>query len=64
MHNVSLLFSLGPTEMILLVIAAIFIFGPKRLPEIGQALGDTLRSFRSASNGEAKTKGLPPSEGE
>ena len=64
MHDVSLLFSLGPSEMILLVIAAIFIFGPKRLPEIGQALGDTLRSFKNASSGETKAKVLPPSEAE
>ena len=59
MENVSLLWALGPGELLLLVIVAIFVFGPKRLPEIGKALGDGLSSFRDASKGE---KALPPAE--
>lgn len=59
MDNVSLLWALGPAELLLLVIVAIFVFGPKRLPEIGKALGDGLSSFRDASKGE---KSLPPAE--
>jgi sec-independent protein translocase protein TatA len=61
-EQVILMWSLGPAEIAMLLVLAIFIFGPKRLPELGQALGDTLRSFRSASKDEPK--GLPPSEGE
>ncbi|MBT9583638.1 twin-arginine translocase TatA/TatE family subunit [bacterium] len=60
-EQVTLLWSLGPAEIAMLLVLAIFIFGPKRLPELGQALGDTLRSFRSASK---EPKGLPPSEAE
>jgi sec-independent protein translocase protein TatA len=34
-------------ELIALVIIAVLIFGPKRLPEIGSALGRTISSFRT-----------------
>lgn len=57
MHEqVTLLWSLGPGELALIVIAAILIFGPKRLPELGQALGETLRSFKDASKGDPALK--------
>lgn len=54
--QVILLWSLGPAEIAMLLVLAIFIFGPKRLPELGQALGDTLRSFRDASKNEPKNE--------
>ena len=54
MQEIQLMWSLGPAEMVLIVVVALFIFGPKRLPELGQSLGETLRSFRSASNSEPK----------
>ena len=54
--RVILLWSLGPAEIAMLLVLAIFIFGPKRLPELGQALGDTLRSFRDASKPETKNE--------
>lgn len=61
MQDVSLLWTLGPGELLMIVVVAIFIFGPKRLPEIGKALGDGLASFRDASKGD-KSKELPPSQ--
>lgn len=42
-------FPLGIQELVLLLIVAVFFFGPKRLPEIGEAFGKTLRSFKDAS---------------
>ncbi|MBX3169596.1 MAG: twin-arginine translocase TatA/TatE family subunit [Candidatus Eremiobacteraeota bacterium] len=56
-----LLWALGPSEMVLLAVAALFIFGPKRLPELGQALGEGLSSFRNASQGPAKPLSPPSS---
>lgn len=38
----------GFWELILIVAVALVIFGPRRLPEIGQALGRGIREFRSA----------------
>lgn len=62
MQEVQLLFSLGPMEIGMLLVLAIFLFGPKRLPEIGAALGETLNSFRSASKGDPKS--LPEAQEE
>lgn len=39
-----------PTHLIVIVIIAIFVFGPKKLPELGKGLGDAIRGFKSAIN--------------
>jgi len=44
-------FGLGPAEVVVVLIIALIVFGPGRLPEIGQALGSTIRDFREASSG-------------
>jgi sec-independent protein translocase protein TatA len=43
------LFNIGPAEMIVILIIALIVFGPKRLPEIGRTVGKGLREFRRAS---------------
>jgi sec-independent protein translocase protein TatA len=43
-------FNIGPTELIVILIVALIVFGPKRLPEIGRTLGRSLNEFRRASN--------------
>lgn len=40
------MFSLGWPEVLLILLAAIIIFGPKKIPELGSALGKTLRGFK------------------
>jgi sec-independent protein translocase protein TatA len=40
------MFGLGWTEIVVIFIAVILIFGPKKLPEIGAALGKSLRGFK------------------
>jgi len=42
--------SIGGPEVILLFIAALLLFGPRRLPEIGRTLGKTVADFRRATN--------------
>jgi Tat protein translocase TatB subunit len=42
--------SIGGPEVLLLFIAALLLFGPRRLPEIGRTLGKTLADFRRATN--------------
>ncbi|WP_344983472.1 twin-arginine translocase TatA/TatE family subunit [Deinococcus rubellus] len=37
---------LEPGHLILIVLAALLIFGPKKLPELGRTLGSTLKEFR------------------
>ena len=41
---------LGFQEILLILIIALVIFGPKKLPELGRSLGKTLSEFRKASN--------------
>ncbi|WP_346289572.1 twin-arginine translocase TatA/TatE family subunit [Sphaerothrix gracilis] len=40
------MFGLGWPEVGIIIIVAVFIFGPKRIPELGSALGKTLRGFK------------------
>ncbi len=42
---------IGPGSIALIVGAALVIFGPKKLPELGRAAGDTLREFKNATKG-------------
>ena len=41
------MFGLGPTELTIIAVIILFIFGAKRLPGIGKGLGDTLREFNN-----------------
>jgi sec-independent protein translocase protein TatA len=38
-------------ELVMVLILALIIFGPKRLPEVGEGLGKSLREFRKATSG-------------
>jgi TatA/E family protein of Tat protein translocase len=40
---------MGPGELLVILVLALIIFGPRRLPEIGQSLGKSIREFREAS---------------
>ena len=39
--------NIGPLEIIVVLIIALVVFGPKRLPELGSSLGKGIREFRS-----------------
>ena len=43
------IFGIGITEIALIVVLAIIIFGPKRLPQLGKTIGKTLKGIQSAS---------------
>lgn len=40
------MFGLGIPEMAIIGLVAVLIFGPKKIPELGSALGKTLRGFK------------------
>jgi sec-independent protein translocase protein TatA len=42
-------FNIGPAEIMVILLIALLVFGPKRLPEIGKTVGKGLREFRKAS---------------
>lgn len=44
------IFGMGLPEIVLILVVALLIFGPKKLPEIGRSLGKALRGFQEASN--------------
>lgn len=43
------IFGIGLPEMAVILILALLIFGPKKLPEIGRSLGKAIRGFQDAS---------------
>ena len=44
------IFGVGLPEVTVIIILALLIFGPKKLPELGKQLGKTLKSLKKASN--------------
>ena len=61
------MFGLGAPELIVILVVALLIFGPGRLPEIGGALGKGIRDFRKAFEGkdqEAEPKIEAQSDGD
>lgn len=43
--------NIGIPGLILILVMALIIFGPKKLPEIGKAAGETLREFKHSASG-------------
>ena len=41
---------LGGMEIFIILVAALVIFGPKKLPEMGRSLGKAIREFKSAGS--------------
>lgn len=42
-------FGIGLPEMALIMVIALLVFGPKKLPEIGRSMGKAIRGFQDAS---------------
>ncbi|TAF49835.1 MAG: TatA/E family twin arginine-targeting protein translocase [Oscillatoriales cyanobacterium] len=57
-------FGIGLPEMIVILVLALLVFGPKKLPEIGSSLGKAIRGFQDATKEfESELKeGAKPSE--
>jgi len=43
--------SIGVPGLIIILVLALIIFGPSKLPQLGRAVGDTLKEFKSSTKG-------------
>jgi sec-independent protein translocase protein TatA len=48
--------SIGPTELIIVLVIVLVIFGPKRLPGLGRSLGSGMKEFRDSISGKGSDK--------
>jgi sec-independent protein translocase protein TatA len=46
--------NIGPLEIGIVLLIALIVFGPKRLPELGSGLGRGIREFKETLSGERK----------
>ena len=46
--------NIGPMELVLVLVIALIVIGPKKLPEVGKSLGKGMREFKESLSGEAE----------
>ena len=44
--------SIGPLELVVILVIALVVLGPKKLPEAGRAMGKGLREFKDSLSGD------------
>lgn len=44
------MFNIGPTELIVILVIALLVVGPRKLPEMAKTIGKSLREFRKAQD--------------
>ena len=54
--------NVGPLELAIVLIIALIVFGPKRLPELGRSLGRGIREFRGSVSGDHDDDSKPRGE--
>jgi sec-independent protein translocase protein TatA len=47
--------NIGPTELIIVLVIVLLIFGPKRLPGLGRQLGSGMREFKESITGSSRS---------
>ena len=53
----------SPMELIIILVVALLVFGPKRLPDLGRSLGRGMREFKDSVTGKDKDE-LPEGSAE
>lgn len=50
----------GPTELLLIVLIIVIIFGARKLPELGKSMGESIKNFKKSISSKEKDEELPP----
>lgn len=45
---------IGPMELVVVLIIALVVIGPKKLPDVGKSLGSGIRGFKESLTGDSK----------
>jgi len=56
------MFGFGMPELIIVLVIVMFVFGAGRLPEIGGALGKSIKNFKKSIDGKDEIAGNPKQE--
>lgn len=51
-----------PMHLLVIFVIALFVFGPKKLPELGKGIGEGIRGFRTAIQGSKSDKNVTTEE--
>jgi len=54
----------GPTELLLIALIIVIIFGARKLPELGKSLGEGIKNFRRSISSKDKENEAPPDKSE
>lgn len=54
--------NIGPLELAIVLVIALVIFGPKRLPDLGRSLGSGMREFKDSITGKSDDEKQPEDE--
>jgi TatA/E family protein of Tat protein translocase len=64
MENVAFLPSLGPTEMVIILVVVMLLFGAKKIPELARGIGKSMGEFKKAKTDFEKELSLGEKESE
>lgn len=53
---------IGPMELIVVLVIALLIFGPKKLPDLGRSIGGGMREFKNSVTGGGERDELPAAD--
>jgi len=51
--------NVGPMELVIVLIIALIVLGPKKLPEVGKSLGRGMREFKESLSGDTRDDDEP-----
>jgi sec-independent protein translocase protein TatA len=54
--------SIGPLEIVVVIVILLVIFGPKRIPELGRSIGQGMRNFKESVTGRDRGDDAPELE--